>query len=111
MENTEFDLEWAKRGGVVKHVKPHSRYRAETFEYYKLVGHTENPKIIYFTLAGTGLSRLALMEDWHFDGYIEMATKSECEAAGVEYIEPPVELNTTLERIVELYRGAKNERD
>ena len=75
-ENTELDLEWAKRGGVVINGADLYRYAyASEYDYgHKCcLLHLKSKKIGY----------------WRCDS-LRMATREECESACIEYIERPV---------------------
>ena len=83
-ENTEFDLEWAKRGGVFvaldNQVPHHFAFFGFTCD---VVVKRSIKKIRGYVVGG-----------WRTfsESYAptRMATRAECEAAGVEYIERPV---------------------
>ena len=92
---SEFDLEWAKRGGVFVY-----KTVVDPIWTAKLIGvHKSGMLNIVFT---TDLSTERCFKD-----DLRMATLAECDAAGVEYIEPPVsaeeleELREEIERLKE----------
>jgi hypothetical protein len=77
-ENTTFDLEWAKRGGVFVY-----KTVVDPIWTAKLIGvHKSGMLNIVFT---TDLSTERCFRD-----DMRMATRAESDAAGAEYIEPPV---------------------
>ena len=96
-ENTVFDLEWAKRGGVVCY----SGWTGERLLKFVTMG--TNEEAIYSGQDGEELIGYDQTVGWFdFNGNIlmeqsiggmfrvRMATRAECESAGVEYIERPM---------------------
>ena len=77
-ENTTFDLEWAKRGGVVVGKNKYDH----TFIGKYLTNSRREVELYDYK---TGWLIWELKEN-----YLRMATRAECDAAGVEYIEPPL---------------------
>jgi hypothetical protein len=76
IENTTFDLEWAKRGGV--------------FVYKEVVDPIWTAKLI--AVHKIGMLNIVFTTDLStercFRDDMRMATRAECDVAGVEYIEP-----------------------
>ena len=82
IDHSKFDLEWAKRGGVIC---------GHRLDFFKQIDHSAmgiNGKIIVYCIdIGNGLATVKsfISED------LRMATPSECAEAGIEYIEPPTQ--------------------
>ena len=78
VEQTTFNLEWAKRGGV--------------FVYKGVVDPIYTAKLI--EVHKSGMLEIVFTNDFShercFKDDLRMATRAECDAADVEYIEPPV---------------------
>lgn len=96
-ENAEFDLEWAKRGGVVYYsgwtgemllkfvtmgTNEEAIYSGQDGE--ELIGYDQT--VIWFDFKGNILMEQSIGGMFR----VRMATRAECESAGVEYIEPPM---------------------
>ena len=90
-ENTEFDLEWAKRGGLLIN-------KGRLCKYTKGGGE----QAIHISPISHSPLRIICMQ-----AGCRMATREECESAGIEYIERPVsgqelvELREEIERLKE----------
>ena len=78
VDHAKFNLEWAKRGG---------RLICENISGDKTLG--------VLSLAGDCVETGTLFFGVIYDGFngwsVRMATPSECAAAGIEYIEPPID--------------------
>lgn len=87
-ENTEFDWEWAKRGGVC--ITPggtiilYSQRGALAVNRYPNSGDGNCDFFWGMPRKGVTIEEQAYMSE------LRMATRAECEAAGIEYIEPPM---------------------
>ena len=96
IDHSKFDLEWAKRGGVVLTIMDDSqtkilanlaKYVGEWAYFINATRYAMPDCELYFTCGLSGSSDLEMSSDTH---YVErMATPSECAEAGIEYIEPP----------------------
>ena len=96
IDHSKFDLEWAKRGGVVLIIMDDSqlkilanlaKYVGEWAYFINTTRYAIPDCEVYFTCGLSGSSDLEMSSDTH---YVErMATPSECAEAGIEYIEPP----------------------
>lgn len=90
-ENTTFDLEWAKRGMVVHiiYAKDKESKALSTFAAKRLheIAIMIRGKWIKDFLGSYDLEKLLTFQE---DYEVRMATRAECDAAGVEYIEPPL---------------------
>ena len=96
IDHSKFDLEWAKRGGVVLIIHDDSqlkilanlaKYVGEWAYFINTTRYAIPDCEVYFTCGLSGSSDLEMSSDTH---YVErMATPSECAEAGIEYIEPP----------------------
>ena len=96
IDHSKFDLEWAKRGGVVLIIHDDSqlkilanlaKYVGEWAYFINTTRYAISDCEVYFTCGLSGSSDLETSSDTH---YVErMATPSECAEAGIEYIEPP----------------------
>ena len=75
VDHAKFDLEWAKRGGVVVITDAMGEAREQTLGKY--ISNEEAFEYYSAILIGIG-------EEMYYE---RMATPAECEAAGVEYIE------------------------
>ncbi len=99
--SNEFNLEWAKRGGVV------NTSVNEEPSFAKHLTTKPDGRVLFQFFVKNDES-----EQWHF-GFIypndfhvlRMSTRAECEAAGVEYIEPPVDVEVLQKRIDELEKA------
>ena len=89
IDHSKFDLEWAKRGGVIREYSQLCKYVCPSENYSDiregqdgeiLLGHEQNVGLVYFD--GT------ISENAPY--YLRMATPSECAKAGIDYIEPPM---------------------
>ena len=95
IDHSKFDLEWAKRGGVVLIIHDDSqlkilanlaKYVGEWAYFINTTRYAISDCEVYFTCGLSGSSDLETSSDTH---YVErMATPSECAEAGIEYIEP-----------------------
>ena len=88
VDHAKFDLEWAKRGGVLMY----GAKASQLLKLLKLVEHDgEFPWCIPMSRKPNGKiersRQLALIIDPY---HLRMATPAECEAAGIEYIARPV---------------------
>ena len=83
-ENTEFDLEWAKRGGVFVARDNQIHHHFDFFGFTCGLVVRRSVKMVGGYVVGC----------WRTfaDSYttVRMVTRAECEAAGIEYIERPV---------------------
>ena len=96
IDHGKFDLEWAKRGGVVLIIMDDSqskilanlaKYVGEWAYFINTTRYSIPDCELYLTCGLSGSSDLETSSDTH---YVErMATPSECAEAGIEYIEPP----------------------
>ena len=93
-ESTTFDLDWAKCGGVWL-----LKGKGLQKDYF-FVGYVEIENRIYMTNAANGDGESLLKKDL---AHVRMATRAECDAAGVEYIEPPV----SAEELAELRKDSE----
>ena len=75
-ENTELDLEWAKRGGVVHSIG------YELMKYGGKIFSDGSMLMLQIVMCHSPVSVSKRS--------LRMATRAECESAGVEYIERPV---------------------
>ena len=89
IDHSKFDLEWAKRGGVIREYSQLCKYVCPSENYSDiregqdgeiLLGHEQNVGLVYFDGA--------ISENAPY--YLRMATPSECADAGIDYIEPPM---------------------
>ena len=80
-----FDLEWAKRGGVVLKVGIHSAF----LNYLKTECVIDNYHCHYFAHLN---SNLGYGDTYTTNTFcdLRMATPAECAKAGIDYIEPPM---------------------
>ena len=112
IDHSRFDLEWAKRGGVVISIidnPPTKRMIEKVMEWAKRCGVVisiiDNPptKRMIGKVIGDEFfeSKHFCADEWISDSQdrvitrklnlFRMATPSECAAAGIEYIEPPID--------------------
>ena len=76
VDHAKFDLEWAKRGGVIYHAD-------DEWQILKFVNfENEIKQNLFWSVTH---KTLVLLENG-----LRMATPAECKAAGIEYIEPPI---------------------
>ena len=85
VDHSVFNEDWAKMGAVVLHVKPKTRHRVQTIYFYKLKS-IDNRSINLIGLTDDLGILSCHNENWHFDGFIQMATPSECAEAGIDYV-------------------------
>ena len=85
IDHSKFDLEWAKRGGVVLKVGIHSAF----FNYLKTECVIDNYHCHYFAHLN---SNLGYGDTYTTNTFcdLRMATPAECAKAGIDYIEPPM---------------------
>ena len=76
VDHAKFDLEWAKRGGVIYHAD-------DGWQILKFVNfENEIKQNLFWSVTH---KTLVLLENG-----LRMATPAECEAAEIEYIDPPI---------------------
>ena len=76
VDHAKFDLEWAKRGGVIYHAD-------DEWQILKFVNfENEIKQNLFWSVTH---KTLVLLENG-----LRMATPDECKAAGIEYIDPPI---------------------
>ncbi len=86
IDHSVFDIEWAKRGGVVK------TSVCEQPAFAKCLGEKQDGRALFMFFINEDEN-----ERWHY-GFVypqdfntlSMATPDECAEAGIEYIEPPM---------------------
>ena len=106
IDHSKFDLEWAKRGGVVYHYCDFCRYICDGDNYNEIRAGQDGECLIGVEKTVGLLSILTTEKVENSPYYLRMATPAECAEAGVEYIEPPVDkvqtakAFTTLDRII-----------
>ena len=87
-ENTEFDWEWAKRGGVC--ITPEGTIiiysQRGALEVNKYPNSVDGDCDFFWGMPRKGVT----IEEQACMSELGMATRAECEAAGVEYIDRPV---------------------
>ena len=85
IDHSKFDLEWAKRGGVVLKVGIHSAF----LNYLKTECVIDNYHCHYFAHLN---SNLGYGDTYTTNTFcdLRMATPAECAKAGIDYIEPPM---------------------
>ena len=82
IDHSVFDLEWAKRGGVLVSLESENT-RINVFKFLRIV---TAEKIEVSTM-----SQLCFVTNFYeYRRVFRMATPSECAEAGIEYIEPPM---------------------
>ena len=81
IDHGKFDIEWAKRGGVVVIFDENTQKN----DCFKLVNWNNE----YFTLVSATTPLIVCHIDFIDAVLMRMATPSECAEAGIEYIEPP----------------------
>jgi hypothetical protein len=85
-----FDLEWAKRGGVVYHYGDFCRYICDGENYNEIRAGQDGEFLIGEEKTVGLVSILTTEKVENSPHYLRMATPYECDAAGVYYIEPPM---------------------
>ena len=85
-----FDLEWAKRGGVVYHYGDFCRYICDGDNYNEIRAGQDGEFLIGEEKTVGLVSILTTEKVENSPYYLRMATPEECADAGVEYIEPPM---------------------
>ena len=81
IDHSKFDLEWAKRGGVLVSLESENT-RINMFKFLRSI---TAEKIEVSTM-----SQLCFVTNFYeYRRVFRMATPSECAEAGIEYIEPP----------------------
>ena len=91
IDHSVFDLEWAKRGGVVKvysliYKQPNTIHQYKEMDYFGMAkfidDETDGTVNVYMLNKRTSVNKNTT--------FLAMATPAECAEAGVEYIEPPM---------------------
>ena len=85
-----FDLEWAKRGGVVHHYGDFCRYICDGENYNEIRAGKDGEFLIGEEKTVGLVSILTTEKVENSPYYLRMATPAECAEAGIEYIEPPM---------------------
>ena len=85
-----FDLEWAKRGGVVYHYGDFCRYICDGENYNEIRAGQDGEFLIGEEKTVGLVSILTTEKVENSPYYLRMATPAECAKAGIEYIEPPM---------------------
>ena len=89
-ENTTFDLEWAKIGAALIGKDDKVLFLAQgTHRSGCVYVYPANP------VNGPSVRRITLRNP----SFLHMATRAECDAAGVDYIEPPVSESAIVDRV------------
>lgn len=83
IDHSKFDLEWAKRGGIV-HILDDGI--EPTIEYLCLVVPKFNELLVMILQSG---NYSFFFSEFTSKRIMRMATPAECAEAGIEYIEPP----------------------
>ena len=92
--HSKFDLEWAKRGGVLAVINTIGYGNTEYVEYLAKLLHFSNLDKKY---GGVIHIQIYLGDNTWIDiEDVRMATPNECAEAGIEYIEPPAVWRETL---------------
>lgn len=90
IDHSVFDLEWAKRGGVIKvyslvYKQPNTIHQYKDMDYFGMAkfidDETDGTVNVYMLNKRTSVNKTTT--------FLAMAKPSECEKAGIEYIEPP----------------------
>ena len=81
IDHGKFDLEWAKRGGVLVSLESENT-RINMFKFLRSI---TAEKIEVSTMS----QRCLVTNFYEYRRVFRMATPSECAEAGIEYIEPP----------------------
>jgi hypothetical protein len=89
IDHSVFDLEWAKRGGVVRHYGDFCRYICDGYNYNEIRAGQDGEFLIGVEKTLGLVSILTAEKVENSSYYLRMATPAECAEAGVEYIEPP----------------------
>ena len=89
IDYSKFDLEWAKRGGIVYHYGDFCRYICDGDNYNEIRAGQDGEHIIGVEKTVGLISILTIEKVENIPYYMRMATPSECAEAGIEYIEPP----------------------
>ena len=89
IDHSKFDLEWAKRGGIVYHYGDFCRYICDGDNYNEIRAGQDGEHIIGVEKTVGLISILTIEKVENIPYYMRMATPSECAEAGIEYIEPP----------------------
>lgn len=90
IDHSKFDIEWAKRGGIIKvyqlvYKQPNTIHQYEDMSYFgvaKFIDDEPDGTVNVYMLN----KRTAENKNTKF---LAMAAPSECAEAGIEYIEPP----------------------
>ena len=90
IDHSKFDLEWAKRGGVVYHYGDFCRYICEGDNYNDIRAGQDGEFLIGEEKTVGLVSILTTEKVENSPYYLRMATPYECAEAGIEYIEPPM---------------------
>ena len=81
IDHSKFDLEWAKRGGVLAALESENT-RINMFKFLRSIT-TEKIEV-------STMSQLCFVKNFYeYIRVFRMATPNECAEAGIEYIEPP----------------------
>lgn len=88
IDHSVFDLEWAKRGGVVYHYGDFCRYICDGENYNEIRAGQDGEFLIGVEKTVGLVSILTTEKVENSSYYLRMATPAECAEAGVEYIEP-----------------------
>ena len=83
-----FDLEWAKRGGVVYHYGDFCRYICDGENYNEIRAGQDGEFLIGEEKTVGLVSILTTEKVENSPYYLRMATPDECAEAGVDYMEP-----------------------
>ena len=89
VDHAKFDLEWAKRGGIVK-------TDDNRFIQFTQAGYVGGDWGWFIDLSTKEMKTAILYSELDYDSELDefhidrMATQQECADAGVEYIEPPM---------------------
>ena len=89
IDHSVFDVEWAKRGGVVYHYGDFCRYICEGDNYNDIRAGQDGEFLIGEEKTVGLVSILTTEKVENIPYYLRMATPDECAEAGIEYIEPP----------------------
>ena len=90
IDHSVFDLEWAKRGGVVYHYCDFCRYICDGDNYNEIRAGQDGECLIGVEKTVGLVSILTIEKIENSPYYLRMATPDECAAAGVEYMAPPM---------------------
>lgn len=89
IDHGKFDIEWAKRGGIVYHYGDFCRYICDGDNYNEIRAGQDGEHIIGVEKTVGLISILTIEKVDNIPYYMRMATPNECAVAGIEYIEPP----------------------